>query len=150
MVTDPDAYDAWINADGEENGDLCITQFGPNVGGSGATAWNEVIGGGHWFLQEEWSNDDGGCAARAKPDRVSASVPARGVAGRAVSMVAHASAGHGTIAGFRWYFGDHRTSSRRVVKHTFTRAGRYRVLLRVVDSAENWTLVSRTVLVRRR
>jgi PKD repeat protein len=67
-----------------------------------------------------------------------------------VSLSARAAAAHGTITGFRWFFGDGGTAGRRVSKHTFKRAGRYRVVLRVVDSAENWTQVSRTVVVRRR
>ena len=32
------------------------------------TTWNETIHGGHFFLQEEWSNADSSCEPRAKPD----------------------------------------------------------------------------------
>ena len=40
MVTDP-VGDAWIDSSGSEDGDLCLTSFGPAIGGSGASAWNE-------------------------------------------------------------------------------------------------------------
>src|SRR5205807_6872617 len=45
-VTDPQA-DGWTDGDGNEDGDLCITNFGPAIGGAGPTVWNEVIHGGH-------------------------------------------------------------------------------------------------------
>ena len=32
-VTDPETYSAWVDPSGEEDGDLCITQFGPALGG---------------------------------------------------------------------------------------------------------------------
>ena len=70
MDTDPDG-NAWIDARGKEEADLCLTTFGPTLAPPGATPWNESIHGGHFFLQEEWSDADGGCEPRAKPDSVS-------------------------------------------------------------------------------
>ena len=71
MVTDPDG-NAWIDARGEEEADLCLTNFGPSLGGPGGDAWNESIHGGHFFLQEEWSNARRESASRErKPDSVS-------------------------------------------------------------------------------
>ena len=54
MVTDPDG-DAWIDAGGNENGDLCLTSFGSSLSGTGVdprAAWNETVHGGHFFLHE--------------------------------------------------------------------------------------------------
>ncbi len=71
MITDP-LGDAWIDQNsGNEDGDLCLSSFGPAIGGSGSGAWNESINGGHYYLQEEWSNANQGCAPRARPDAVS-------------------------------------------------------------------------------
>ena len=89
-VTDPDG-NAWVDAEGDEEADLCLTNFGPSLSGSGQTAWNENIHGGHFFLQEEWSNADSACEPRAKPDSVSfAHRPEH--AGRARLDLVHAGA----------------------------------------------------------
>jgi hypothetical protein len=59
-VTDP-LSDAWGASTDREVADLCLTTFGKVIGGSGATAYNAVIGSGHYYLQEIWSNADGAC-----------------------------------------------------------------------------------------
>jgi hypothetical protein len=146
MVTDP-AADAWIDNSGNEDGDLCRTNFGPAIGGSGAGAWNEVIHGGHYFLQEEWSNADGGCQPRAKPDAVSfKAAPGRGRRWP-IAFTGHGSAPHGAIVAYRWFFGDGRGASGRAVSHRYRRAGRFRVILRITDSWGNWGFYAGTVTV---
>ncbi|HLY49637.1 MAG TPA: PKD domain-containing protein [Solirubrobacteraceae bacterium] len=147
MITDP-AGNAWIDPrTGNEDGDLCLTSFGPTLGGSGAAAWNEEINGGHYYLQEEWSNADGGCEARAKPDSVSfGSAPATGAAGT-LAFTAHTRAPHGKIAAFQWFFGDHHTGRGHRVTHRFAGVGTYRVILRTTDSWGNWGFYARTVVV---
>jgi hypothetical protein len=148
IVTDP-YRDAWRDASGNEDGDLCVTTFGPDLGGSGAGAWNQVIHGGHYYLQSEWSNWDGRCATRTAADSASFTLPARVTAGRPASLTAHARAAHGAITAYDWSFGDRGTSRRRSTAHTFRRAGSYRVVLRVTDSAGLWTFSTRTVRVGR-
>ena len=59
-LTDPNSL-AWIAADGSENGDLCAYGFGAQTG-TGAGAYNQVINGHHYELQQEYSNTPGGCA----------------------------------------------------------------------------------------
>jgi len=61
-LTDP-ANEAWVAADGAtENGDLCAYGFGTALGGTeGVDAWNQLINGHHYDLQQEWSNADNGC-----------------------------------------------------------------------------------------
>ncbi len=94
-ITDPEPYDSWAADDLEEIGDLCLTQFGPAVGGRADTAWNESIAGGHYWLQEEWSNEDSACEPRVDPDSASVARPAawppagrsRSAAGRAIRTV---------------------------------------------------------------
>ena len=56
---------AWIAADGSEIGDLCAYGFGTPLGGTpGVDAYNQVINGNHYDLQEEWSNADSGCVQK--------------------------------------------------------------------------------------
>jgi PKD domain len=147
-VTDP-LGNAYIDGQGNENGDLCIDQFGAAVGGSSPGAYNQVIGGGHYFLQEEWSNDNGGCRQRPDPDSASFSL-SRSVRARVtLKLAAHAHAAHGSLTAYNWFFGDRQTGHRRVVSHAFSRAGTYRVVLRITDRAGNWTFASHAVKVTR-
>ena len=148
MITDPSG-NAWIDPQtGNEDGDLCLTSFGPDIGGSGATAWNEEINGGHYYLQEEWSNADGSCEPLARPISLGfGSAPVPGVTGR-LSFAARARAGHGSIVSYEWFFGDGRDGVGRRTIHRYGRAGTYRVVLRTADSWGNWAFYARTVLVR--
>jgi hypothetical protein len=146
VVTDPEE-DAWIDSQGQENGDLCIQNFGPALGGSGQGRWNEVIHGGRYYLQEEWSNQNGGCAPRAEPDQAWFAQPTRPQAGKRLQMTSRARAAHGSIAQFSWFFGDGTSARGRTPAHTYRRAGTYRVVLRTTDSAANWTYYARTVRV---
>ncbi len=132
-ITDPFG-DAWSDEDGEEIADICLSNFGRRLGGAGGSAWNESIAGGHYFLQELWSNDSGGCAARAAADRVSVAGPRRVRAGRRASFTARASVPHGRAVAYRWSFGG----ARRFASHVWARRGDYRVLVRVTDSNGNW------------
>ena len=59
-VTDPQ-LNAWYDAAGYEDGDKCAWDFGTAVGGSGMTAYNEVIGSGHYMTQREYSNASSSC-----------------------------------------------------------------------------------------
>jgi hypothetical protein len=71
-ITDPLAppigKQAWVAADGSENGDLCEFAFGAQTGTPGVDAYNQVINGHKYELQEEWSNaadnGAGGCVQR--------------------------------------------------------------------------------------
>jgi len=60
-ITDP-LGDAWYSSDSElgENGDLCAFGYGTQIG-TGFSAYNQVINGDHYDLQQEYSNADGGC-----------------------------------------------------------------------------------------
>jgi len=66
-ITDPLVGSGWVNtADDSEDGDLCAYGFGAPLGGApGVDAYNQVINGHHYELQQEWSNEvnppDGGC-----------------------------------------------------------------------------------------
>jgi hypothetical protein len=145
MITDPSG-NAWIDPEtGNEIGDICLTSFGPPIGGAGPGVWNETINGGHYYLQEEWSNADHACEPRAKPDTLGfRAAPGRG---SGLAFAAHARAGHGAVVQYQWFFGDRRSGHGRRTTHRYKRAGSYRVVLRTTDSWGNWTFYARTVLV---
>jgi hypothetical protein len=147
LITDP-ADDAWIDNSGNEDGDLCITQFGPPIGGAGDTAYNEVIHGGHYYLQEEWSNADGSCQPRARPGVASFSLR-RLRASRRLKLSGQAAAPGRAIVAYAWTFGDGHGGGGRQVTHRFARAGTYTVVLRATDSWGNWALYARTIRVWR-
>ena len=146
-VTDPDG-NAWVDAEGDEEADLCLTNFGPSLSGSGQTGWNENIHGGHFFLQEEWSNADSACEPRAKPDSVSfALVRTTAERARSISFTGRGSDPDGRIVSFAWSFGDGRAARGRSVFHTFKVPGSYRVMLRATDSWGNRASAARTIRV---
>jgi hypothetical protein len=151
-ATDP-LGDAWTDDSGNEIADLCITDYGPALGGSGADRYDEAIDGGHYWIQELWSNAARACEPAAKPDRVSFRVAGRAAGkrgGSAVTLVARASDPEGRIKTYTWSFGDHRMASRSAtqVTHAFARAGTYTVTLRTTDSWGNWTFATRRIHVK--
>ena len=149
MITDP-LGNAWVQPNtGEEIGDLCLTNFGPPIGGSGNTAWNEDVGGGHYYLQEEWSNHNGGCDPRANPDSVSYQDGLGSAHGLSIWFLARAFDPQGRIVSYRWSFGDGRGGTGLRPAHRYGRTGRYRVVLRTTDSWGNWTYYAATLTVGR-
>ena len=60
-VTDPSIKDsAWLDSSGNEIGDTCASEYGPPLGStdpsnSGHTEYNQVINGGKYYTQEEFS-----------------------------------------------------------------------------------------------
>jgi hypothetical protein len=149
IATDP-LGDGWSDSSGDEIADLCITNFGPNLGGStGPSAYNEVVGGGHYYLQELWSNHTHSCEPAPKPDTVSLSLPRRAQADRTLSLSAYAIDPQGTVIGYRWSFGDGTGGHRMQPRHVYRKAGTFVVSLRITDSWDNWTYATQTLTVRR-
>lgn len=144
MITDPD-QDAWYDNSGSEIADICLTAYGPALGGSGESRYNEIINGGHYYLQEEWSNAGRACRPRADPDRVSLSAVRR--SGDAVDFRAHASDPEGSIRSYHWSFGDGASGRGRHPLHTYRHPGSYLVVLRVVDSWDNYGYARATVRI---
>jgi hypothetical protein len=52
---------AWYDSQGAENGDKCAWNFGTAIGGLSGFLYNQAIGTGHYYLQQEWSNATSGC-----------------------------------------------------------------------------------------
>ena len=61
-ITDPlvSTTPAYYSASGDEIGDLCDFGFG-SASGSAGHEYNQTINGHNYYLQEEYSNADGGC-----------------------------------------------------------------------------------------
>lgn len=150
-VTDP-IGDAWIDSSFNENGDLCLDQAAhpPRaLGGAGSARYDQVIDGGHYWLQLEWSNQEGGCAARDEGDPLSLRVPSAARTVTRITLLAHGRDPDGRIASYLWSLGDGATLRGGRVRHAYRRPGRYKVVVRSTDSAGNWAFASRTVTIRR-
>ncbi len=56
-MTDP-LGNGWVDSVGNEDGDECAWTFGSSLGGAAGAQWNQVINGDHYYLQQEFSNED--------------------------------------------------------------------------------------------
>jgi hypothetical protein len=52
---------AWYDNRGYEDGDKCAWNFGSSFGSTSSGKYNQVINGGKYYLQQEWSNNRAGC-----------------------------------------------------------------------------------------
>ncbi len=144
-ITDPFG-DAWLDASSNEIADLCITNYGPILGGTGADSYDEVIHGGHYYLQEVWSNASSACEPRAPWDSISFTASAAH-AGSPVRLTGSGEAPIGRIVSWKWFLGDGETIWGRRAQHTYRRAGSYRVVLRTTDSLGNWAFYATEIRV---
>jgi hypothetical protein len=146
MITDPFG-DGWLDGEGNEIADLCIQSYGRKLGGSGQSVWDESIDGGHYYLQELWSNRAGGCAARPRTDSDSFALPRGLSAGIPASLIGRGADRNAQVTGYQWTFGDGRSGNGRSVKHTYRRRGHYKVTLRTTDAWGNYSFYTRVVEV---
>jgi hypothetical protein len=167
-VTDP-LGDAWFDIGGNEVADKCTYPFfdplidfnaaadayGPLLGGvpgefeeageelllrKPGTGYNQVIAGGHFLTQREWSDVAGGCVAQApEPTASFAAYSSPAVVGSAVSFNGAASSPTaGTLADYHWAFGDGQSASgaeASQVTHAYAAPGRYTVTLTVTNDS---------------
>jgi hypothetical protein len=147
-ATDP-LGDGWSDDSGNEIADLCLHNFGPDLGeSSGPTAYNQVIDGGHYYLQDLWSNYGQRCAAEAPADRVALAAPRRAAAGRRVLLAAVASARGRTLVSYAWSLGDRRILRRSsTLVHVWARPGRYTVTVTATDSWGDRTTATHAIRI---
>jgi hypothetical protein len=62
-ITDP-LGSAWYDRRGQEDGDKCAWNFGQPIGTTATGSYNQAIGSGVYYLQQEWSNHSSGCVLR--------------------------------------------------------------------------------------
>lgn len=55
---------AWYDRRGYEDGDKCAWNFGTATGSTAYGKYNQSIGSGHYYLQQEWSNANSGCVLK--------------------------------------------------------------------------------------
>lgn len=137
-ITDP-TLEAWFDEpEGFENGDECRNtpeeeDFGPPLGGSLGTLFNQAIGSAHYYLQQEWSNDIEDCAQRVAPATPAIADPGLVIPGQTVPLDGSGSTpGAGGIASYEWDFGDGGASSLENPGHAFAE-GAFTVTLTVKD-----------------
>jgi hypothetical protein len=137
-ITDP-TLEAWFDEFGFEDGDECRNtpfgeDYGEPLGGSAGTLFNQAIGSGHYYLQQEWSNNVEDCAQRAEAASPVIAGPSQLAPGQSGSFDGGGSVpGESEIAAYRWDFGDGATASGESVSHAFSGTGTFPVTLTVED-----------------
>lgn len=157
IITDPFGT-SWLDVIGQEVGDKCLPPetfdiYGTALGGTPATLVNETeinpgtlynqeIGGQHYYLQTEWSNQasssEGRCVQRAL--EVGATMPAEAKATVPATFSGAASGEPADpIAYWIWNFGDGMQAGtpEATVSHTYAHQGTYEVTLTVIDALGN-------------
>jgi PKD domain len=151
-ITDP-TLEAWYDEKGFENGDECRNtpfeeDFGPPLGGSSGTLFNQEIGGGHYYLQQEWSNDIDDCAQRVGLPTPAIANPGEVIVGQPASFNGSGSLpGDGGIASYKWDFGDGGTATGQKPSHTFATTGPFVVTLTLTDDGGFTASTTREVTV---
>lgn len=148
-ITDPFPGSGWIDpSSGEEVGDLCASSFAPSLGTTGAGVYNQAIGAGRYLLQEEWSNEDGGCEQRDEADTASFPAPASGIVGVPVTLTGSGNDPDGSVHVFVWSFGDgSAVAPGQQVSHTFARPGRFTVTLGIQDVTGQRAFVAHVITI---
>jgi len=151
-ITDP-LLNAYFDEEGLENGDECRNtpfgeDYGAPLGGGAGTLFNESINGGHYYLQQEWSNDIEDCAQRVGPAKPAIANPGAIAPGQLVEFNASGSVpGDGGISSYEWEFGDGGTGSGVHPLHSYAALGKYTVTLTVTDDGGFTYSTSRQVEV---
>ena len=87
-ITDPIGTGWWDSTLGlaGENGDKCNFNFGDALGATAFGDYNQLINGGKYWLQQEWSNEANACVQRSAP-AIASFTPASGAAGSATVTI---------------------------------------------------------------
>ena len=147
-ITDPTGA-AWWDSLGYEIGDECNFTFGNPLGGVTGSEYNQVIGTGRYYIQQEFSNEDyalkptAGCISNEETPTASFSIGTTApVVGLPVSFDGTPSADPDLtsgIAAYSWNFGDGSTpGAGSSPSHTYAIGGTYSVDLTVTD-VDGWS-----------
>jgi hypothetical protein len=131
-ITDPLGTGWWDSSDGSENGDKCRTgdpaDFGTLLGGTfGVNGFNQIIGGRHYILQQEWSNAVNGCEQFYNLSGATFA-PFRAKVGQTVEFSAKMQDQEGgRLHSVLWNFGDGHKATGKKVTHAYKRTGKFTV-----------------------
>ncbi len=145
-ITDP-TLEAWYDEEGYENGDECRNtpfeeDYGAPLGGSTGSLFNQEIGSGHYYLQQEWSNNIDDCAQRVEAASPAISGPSQLAPGQSGNFDGSGSLpGETEIVSYGWKFSDGATASGASVSHAFAATGSFSVTLTLKDE---WGLLYST------
>jgi len=86
-ITDP-LSTGWYDPSGNENGDKCSWTYGTALGSTTTGSYNQLIGTGKYYLQQEWSNASSSCVLRGPTTAPTATSysPSSGSPGTSVSI----------------------------------------------------------------
>ncbi len=137
-ITDPEGT-AWYDRKGKEINDDCRFIYGSVLGGTTPGGlYNQTINGAHYFLQEEFSNENyryqrgHSCIQRVDLPLASFTVrPKSPFANHRATFNARKS--KGVVASYAWNFGDGYSGSGILVSHSYNTPGSYTVTLTVTD-----------------
>jgi PKD repeat protein len=167
-ITDPLSNAWWDSNSGNEDGDNCNFEgsfspqggtnpdaFLPTLGGTAAgdNLYDQVINGGHFYTQTEWSNGNVNCEAEPASASLSAAftAPATGAPSTSVSFNPSASSSTQGYTSTTWNWGDGTTSfstaAPTTTSHSFSVPGNYTVTLTLVDSYGNLSTVSHSIAI---
>ncbi|MEA2202205.1 MAG: hypothetical protein QOI89_2801 [Solirubrobacteraceae bacterium] len=144
-ATDP-LGSAWWDGHFQEIGDKCnftgsgtggdAKAFTPTLGGEAGVGnlFNQLINGGHFYLQSEW--DNAGAACLMKPLALNFAAftpsPASQTEGNPIEFSAAVADPYGQ-PGYTWRFGDGGTGTGSSVSHTYVAPGVYTVTMTSKD-----------------
>jgi hypothetical protein len=137
-ITDPLGTGWYNDNNGQENGDQCrntLDDFGPLLGGTlGVNGFNQIIGGRHYILQQEWSNAVNGCEQYYHLGGTQF-LPKRARVGQTVRLAVRIQdLEGGRVTNIKWSFGDGRDAVGKNVSHTYRRTGKFRITILVTNS----------------
>jgi PKD repeat protein len=167
-ITDPLGNAWWDSNSGQEDGDNCNFQgsfdpqagsnpnaFLPTLGGTAAgdNLYDQVINGGHFYTQTEWSNGNVNCEAQPAAASLSAAFtgPATGSPSTSISFNPSTSSSTQGYTSTTWNWGDgtssFSTAAPTTISHSFSVAGTYTVTLTLVDTFGNLSTVSHSIVI---
>jgi len=144
-ITDPDPVNdtAWFDPNNNsEIADDCEFDYGSPLGGSGTTAFNQLIASHPYSLQEEWSDADNGCV-QYDPLLAPSFSNATAVATQPTTF--EATAQRNPHASYSWSFGDGSGAAGQTATHAYPAPGTYAPTLTVTTDGGRSAAVSRAV-----